>query len=94
MNARQRAYYRAWAEPWYESVQGNVDFIDGKLFHLWHGEIANRRAATRHLDLGAHDFDPRRDLARDGNGPWRWASAKPEMHRMLADYFAARREDG
>jgi hypothetical protein len=94
MNARQKSYYRAWAEPWYESVRGNVDFIDGKLFHLWHGEIADRRAAARHLDLVAHDFDPHRDLARDGNGPWRWASAKPELHRMLADYFAARREDG
>ena len=94
MNARQRSYYRAWAEPWFESVRGNVDFIDGKLFHLWHGEIADRRAAARHLDLAPHDFDPRCDLASDGNGPWRWASPKPEMHRMLADYFAARREDG
>jgi hypothetical protein len=94
MNARQRSYYRAWAEPWYESVRGNVDFIDGKLFHLWHGEIADRRAAARHLQLVEHDFDPHRDLARDGDGPWRWASPKPAMHRMLADYFAARREDG
>ena len=94
MNRRQRSYYRAWAEPWYESVRGNVDFIDGKLFHLWHGEIADRRAQARHLDLVEHDFDPHRDLAGDRNGPWRWASPKPALHRMLADYFAARREDG
>ena len=94
MNASQRSYYRAWAEPWYRSVSGNADFIEGRLFHMWHGEIADRRAAMRHLDLVAHDFDPHRDLARDGDGPWRWASPKPELHRLLADYFAARREDG
>jgi hypothetical protein len=93
MSAGQRRYYRAWAEPWYESVRGNADFIDGKLLHLWHGEVADRHAATRHLDLIAHDFDPRHDLARDGDGPWRWASPKPALHRMLVDYFAARRED-
>lgn len=94
MNAEQRRYYREWAEPVHASVRGDVDFLDGDLYHLWHGDVDRRRTAQRHLDLHVHGFDPRRDIAPHASGAWRWATEKPALHRLLVDYFAARREDG
>jgi hypothetical protein len=94
MSPGQASYYREWAQPLYARVRGNVDFVEGNLFHLWHGELDHRRRRLRHLDLKAQDFDPRRDIALHASGSWRWATQKPALHRLLVDYFAARREDG
>ena len=33
-----REHYLAWAAPFHEAVRSNVGFVEGKLFHLWHGE--------------------------------------------------------
>lgn len=94
MNTAQRRYYRGWAQPLHHRVRGAVGCIEGELFHLWHGELEHRAAGRRHLDLAAHAFDPERDLAPHPSGAWRWGSDKPALHRLLHEYFAARREDG
>ncbi|HTS86184.1 MAG TPA: hypothetical protein VMG61_13835 [Usitatibacter sp.] len=94
MNEAQRHCYREWAEPLSARVGGDVASLEGDLYHLWHGELADRRAACRHQALAAHAFDPYADVAADEHGAWRWASAKPEMHALLRRYFAERREDG
>ena len=31
-------HYLAWAEPFYDAVRARVAFVEGNLFHLWHGE--------------------------------------------------------
>lgn len=94
MTAAHRRAYRGWAEPWCADVRGMVGHIEGRVGHLWHGDLIHRAAHARHALLAAHDYDPARDIACDDNGAWRWASDKPAMHRALADYFALRREDG
>jgi hypothetical protein len=53
-----------------------------------------RIVGTRHQGLGEFAFDPATDIAIGAGGCWEWATAKPELHRYLRDYFAARREDG
>jgi len=94
MNDRQKDRYLAWAEPLYETVRGAVDFMEGDLFHLWHGDENNRRMRDRHEGLQRFQFDPFEDIAVDENGSWRWNSNKPEMHEYLRNYFASRKEDG
>lgn len=94
MNARQQERYLAWAKPFYDTVQGDVGFLQGEIYHLWHGKIENRRARVRHQGLQAFQFDPFTDIAMDANGCWRWNTKKPEMHEYIREYFAARQEDG
>ena len=94
MNERQEEHYLAWAKPYFESVGGAVSFADYEMFHLWHGEVPGRRYGERHEGLRGFQFDPYEDIAIDENGPWRWDSAKPQMHEWVKEYFASRREDG
>jgi len=94
MNDRQRDHYRAWATSFNRAVSGAVSCIDGDVYHLWHGDLADRRSSERHEQLAPFDFDPTSDIALADSGCWRWASDKPDMHRYVREYFAARREDG
>jgi hypothetical protein len=82
-----------WAEPFYDDVRGSVGYLDGTVYHLWHGATASRRYIDRLQVLVEHDFDPRLDLAHDG-GAYRWARAKPGLHAVCREYFDRRQEDG
>jgi hypothetical protein len=94
MNARREAHYLTWARPYFETVQGRVGYLPGRVLHLWHGEIKDRRYGARDADLAALDFDPFDDIALDPCGAWRWSSAKHKLHAFVGNYFASRNEDG
>ncbi len=94
MNEKQAEHYRNWAEPFYADVRGDIAHLDGDLFHLWHGDLRQRRYRERHRKLLSFAYDPKTDLALDESGCWRWNSAKPELHRYVEQYFALRNEDG
>ncbi len=90
----QVEHYRRWAEPFLRAVRGRVDFVEGGVFHLWHGLRRHRRYRSRQWALAGLRFDPFRDVALDEGGCWMWASEKAELHDYVARYFAARDEDG
>lgn len=94
LNQRQRDRYFAWAEAFHREVRGSVSCLDGDLFHLWHGTIAERRSRQRHQGLAGFAFDPWKDVAVADSGCWQWASDKPELHAYVRDYFFSRKEDG
>jgi hypothetical protein len=95
MNSRRRQHYLAWAEAFHIAVAaGKVGFVEGNLFHLWHGETEHRGYGHRYQGLERFAFDPFQDIALDHNGVWRWNSDKREMHDYLRKYFVSRREDG
>jgi hypothetical protein len=94
MNSARRCHYLSWAKPFFDSVRGRVGHISGRVFHLWHGELGDRRYSERHGARELIDFDPATDLALDVHGCWKWNSAKPELHEYVRNYFSSRREDG
>lgn len=95
MNAMQQAHYLDWAKNYYEDVRDNVGFLDNRVFHLWHGDVATRRnPAKRFGGLRQFEFDPYRDIALDDSGCWRWSTDRPGLHRFVEEYFESRREDG
>jgi hypothetical protein len=94
MNDMQSDHYMAWARQWHDMLSGEIGFLDGRLLHLWHGEIDDRRYRERHDGLRPYDFDPFVDIALDDNRSWRWNSDKPDLHAYVKTYFASRREDG
>ena len=94
MNKRQQDRYIGWAKPFYETVRGEIGYLDGEIFHLWHGDVRERRSRGRHEGLQRFQFDPYSDIAIDTNGCWRWNTEKQEMHDYIRRYFSSRREDG
>ncbi len=94
-NSRQEQHYRAWGEPFFADVANGIGFIEGRIFHLWHGDTKGRVLRTAaYRDFRRFSFDPFNDIAIDASGCWRWNSDRPEMHRYVLDYFASRKEDG
>jgi hypothetical protein len=90
---------RAYAERWVAHAAakgfiGHAGHLDGRVFHLWHGEIADRNYRGRHHILTDLGFDPSRDLELAENGAWRWADPDGAIARAVSDYFLARHEDG
>ena len=94
LNPAQTAHYLAWAVPFFETVQRKISFIDGDVYHLWHGDLSNRQYRTRQQKLNEFEFDPFTDIAVGKNGCWHWNTNKPELHNYLLDYFVGRKEDG
>jgi hypothetical protein len=85
--------YRQWADRFCRAVNG-LGYIEGDIFHLWHGDRERRRYSGRLQILSSCGYDPATDIALDVEGCWRWNSAKPEMHRLVREYFEQRDEDG
>lgn len=56
MNPRREDHYLAWARPYFESVRGEVGFLESNIFHLWHGEMYDRQWGVRHRLLRAVRF--------------------------------------
>jgi hypothetical protein len=94
MNARSTEHYREWAKHYFNEVCGRVGYVRGSIFHLWHGDLRNRRNLERHRLFARFDFDPFVDIVVDCNGCWRWNSDKVEMHTFVKQYFESRQEDG
>ncbi|MBX3025484.1 hypothetical protein KF840_11325 [bacterium] len=94
MNARQTMHFRAWADPFFADVGGDIGCADATLVHLWHGDLKARRYRRRHEEFSRFGFDPFADIAVDPQGAWRWTTTNAEMRAYVADYFAARNEDG
>jgi len=89
-----RDHFEAWAADVYEEVGGRVGVIPGRVLHLWHGDLADRRYDLRNQQLQDLGFDPLRDLRLSKEGLWEWASPKPTLHQWARAFFALRNEDG
>jgi len=89
-----RDHYLAWAQPFHDAIGSNVAFVDGNIFHLWHGKTEDRRYRARNEEFRRFQFDPFTDIAAERNTAWSWSSDRPEMHDYVRDYFVSRREDG
>jgi len=94
MTPRWADHYRSWADRHFRRVNGKVGHLDMRLYHLWHGDLENRRYAERHEDFSQYAFDPERDIGTEEGGPWKWTSRKRPMHDFVCQYLKGRREDG
>ena len=94
MNSKWTSHYLNWSKQHYDLINANVGLLQGKIEHLWHGDLAMRQYKKRHRDLRKFDFSPQEDLELDQSGCWRWKSDKLEMHRFVLSYFESRTEDG
>ena len=75
-----------------KEVKGSVFFVEGILFHLWHGDHKNRTHGQISGLTRKYNFDPKEDIGIDKNKALVWTSDKNELHREIEDYFFDRKE--
>jgi hypothetical protein len=86
-------HYLQWATTFGQDIAGAIGHLPGRLYHLFHGDLANRHYLQRYRGFAGWDFDPARDLARAAGGAWQWARTDPGLQQHVAAYFRGRRED-
>ena len=91
---RHLAHYKRWGRKLHEELRAQLSFVPGRLRHLWHGTIENRRYAQRNKELIELAFDPKEDIRISNTGCWEWASDKPELHAWARRYFVERKKRG
>jgi len=87
-------HYLNWSKNIYNSIRSKVAYVDGQLFHLWHGDVSNRKYVDRERLLEGHRFDPFKDVELDNNNCWKWRHNNKELIEWAQQYFALRKEDG
>lgn len=72
----------AWSNQFYELVRGKIEYAEGDLYHIWHGDISKREYLRR-----IKEFTPQsRDICeRDSNGLW-----KEKEKNYVREYFQRR----
>lgn len=93
MGAQRRDHYLNWAVPFFQDVAGRTGWATGEMLNLWHGDVRLRRYEQRHRQFERFGFDPYADIVEGDEGTWLWATAKPDMHAHVEDYFFSRKED-
>jgi hypothetical protein len=86
--------FRAWKDRAQEWLAGRVvGFIEGDVWHEWHGTWDDRQYAPRH-ELMAK-IDVQKDCRMTEAGWIEWTdAAPPQVSVAMANYFRSRKEDG
>jgi len=84
---------RRWQVRAFQSIKGNIGYIDNFCIHGFHGELKNRGYGSRWMILRDHDFDPLTDITRDWQGLLRFTGNKPRFRDEIRRYFVSRSED-
>jgi hypothetical protein len=90
LTPEERTAIGAWGTGVAQETGGRIGWTPGRVLHLHHGPLANRKYVERFGILRDARFDPHRDIAPDADGCWRWNSDKPELHQRVFDYFVSR----
>jgi hypothetical protein len=93
LNRARQEHYLKWARPFYRTIGGKVRHVSGRIYHLWHGKIINRKYISRTRLMASFDFDPDVDLKIGANGAWQWARPRPDLEDFLRKLFLSRAED-
>jgi hypothetical protein len=88
------AHFIRWAISARDVVRSKVGVVPGRILHLWHGDLADRRYADREREFRRLEFDPDGDLRLDKSGLWEWSDEAPDHLRAWADNSFHRNEDG
>ncbi len=72
----------------------NIDALDNRVYHMWHGSIEDRDYRGRYNILFRNDFDPSRDISHSPNGTWVWSDPRGALANEVGAYFFSRQEDG
>ena len=84
-----------------QKLKPKIGYVDGIVYHVWHGLVANRDyptgkyqpPASLHTLLYKHNFDPEKDVQLNKDGLAEWSSDKKVLHDAFFTYFEKRLEE-
>jgi hypothetical protein len=88
-----RTHFSRWGKQFYEIVEGKIGYVNGDLWHLWHGELKNRRYLERTRELSRMGFNPLTDLVLNEIGLLEFSPNREDLRDWMKDYFQQRLED-
>jgi hypothetical protein len=86
-------HFTSWCERMYRDVRAQVGVVPGRLLHLWHGTVENRRYGVRTQEIVKMAFNPYEDLVLNDFGCWEWSAHREDLRLWGDQYFLGRRED-
>lgn len=93
LSAGYKRRVRQWQALCEQHIQRNIGYIEGTIYHYYHGRLFNRNYANRWKLLIKHDFDPDFDLKKDMHGVLALTDGKIGLRDDVRRYFRARDED-
>lgn len=91
INTEAEQDYLEWR---YNLGRFKIGMIDTKMYHLWHGNLSDRKYYERIWMLRESEFNPQVDLVVNECGMYEFAGNKPELELQVLNYFVGRKEDG
>lgn len=73
-----------WSKNFYDVVHGDVEYVDGDLHHIWHGDVDKRQYLKRIKDFTA---ETKQIVQKDKNGLY---VTHKEDHKYIKKYFKHR----
>jgi hypothetical protein len=87
-------HFVRWAVKARDFVGGKLGVVPGRILHLWHGDLGDRRYAQMNRQFMGFGFDPDAHIRIGSDGLWEWSGAPPHMRQWAIDMFEIRNEDG
>jgi hypothetical protein len=75
------------------AINKNIGFVEGTLWHYWHGTKANRKYRERWQILIENQYCPDTDLKKDWQGLWQLTTKNIKLRDQIRQYFRERNED-
>jgi hypothetical protein len=80
-----------WSMKFTELIDGQTNFVNCPIFHLYHGKISNRQRDERLNKMKDLNFDPRKHLSKQDNGLY--MLHHDELQKYVNNFFQLRKED-
>jgi hypothetical protein len=88
-------HFFRWGVTARDVVGSSLGVVPGRILHLWHGDVVDRRYDLLRRQFSTLGFDPDKHLRHDSNGMLEWTANAPEDLKAWArDLFHSRNEDG
>jgi hypothetical protein len=88
-----RKKFESWSKGIMGTVSGNVGYVEGDVFHLYHGEMRKRYYGLRHLALNQLNYNPDNDIELNDDMIFQWRrNANPNLKNFVERFFEARED--
>lgn len=91
-----KQYLMQWQERATRWIKRDVGYVDGSIYHYWHGKKGDRGYASRWEILISNQYDPTSDIKRDAQGLYQletWSDRQIMLRDQIRSYFRSRNED-
>jgi hypothetical protein len=84
---------KIWEDRCVKFIKHDIGYVDGLLFHKWHGKKKDRKYVERWKILVGNNYNPQLDIKYDWQGVLQLTDRNPKLRDDIRKYFTQRNED-